>query len=1037
MVNIGCFIFVGCIGGAYVLDFAEGYDVAFAACSVAITLVRQFLQHFSTSPTQLPTRLPTKNEVLEAFRISGVRVAMAGEANYPEGGLAKVATFLGSWQGMRLVSLVNMISNLLVFSASKSHYSKGDLAGITKAVTSLSEPKYLWFAAVLLSILGVIVDALALWTDMKSKTDATLPEGRLGNFLRDHHYHRSSLLRACLLFVKLQLVTTGIRCSCVPYKAGMKSFVLEDYRSYCSHGSTSEDIVFRTLLSIQIIFTCGALALMESFYVKPLLELRMIPGVRRPRLLVWSYVVHSGLLQLATLFLSAESVFLPEIVHGASCQRGGGTINDSAFSLAQSNMNSGLSLAVVVLIVANNMWRDALDPFVQAMEGQRKQREESSSSDRTWTVDVSEIYDWENVRGAGTLIFVYTVATTMTSCALTRSSQEWTQVWVLLSLGIFAAFALVVDTPFNLGAIFTLILLPPSLTFAVELAKRAPKLNMGHDEFAVDSVAWLLLVAAVGIVAFMDPRLCLKDRNYRSNAFSTTERLSGVLPSRLSIQAHGRPFYSHGESNSEDPVVKQSTILEEKERTRESVFSRLGLWNIAVGLSILAMVIASIVVAAQDNDRRIRNEDLGQLQLLYHSTSSWARHGGWDMRSEFIACVWGGVACKRRNSDLIEIVTGLSLPFSTFKGLPPVDFFQKLPYLELIDLSGNFAGPPSRLQPSIFNQSTALNHLNLSFTPLAGELPPSLCSLPLKTLSYACFQTLPACLQRQCTNGQVACAGGGSPVSLEALLLLPTYTEQQSCLAATPWSLTKNTYFAGISIEIGPYVNAIIDGRGFLLSGMRNSTSTKKAFVIVERRASLELKSITLKSSFDYTVLLGGNLITRYGCFFIDSPSAVYIGKYGTCSLDNSTFRGHQNGTIINKADSKTVISARYATFEGNRGLIGACVLNYGTFVADYAIMLNNSAYLRGGVAYNLGKFTADHAEFSHNTAQVKGGAVFNRAKFHANYAKFIGNFADVGGGAIYSTQSVKKACSGKGACCKNNMPDDEEGCNNLKCSAI
>jgi len=1082
MVNVGCFVFMGCVVGAYVLGRSIAFigpitalQVTLASGAVFVTCLRQLLQHLATSPTTWYTVAEFRKDMFAwQSDISGTdRVPTddktRGSPNEPLSAgtvLAKMAAYLGTWQGIRVVSLVNFVGNLLIFLASESHYRNGDVPNLTKLMTSLSEPRKLWVASLLLSTCGVAVDSVALWSDVRFNRghidgygNGKQSPARLGNFLRDHHFHRSTLLRGCLLFVKLQLVTTGIRCSCDPFYASDSASA--DFRAYCSHGSSSSDVAFRALLSLQIVVTCGAIAMMEAVYVKPLLEFRTIPGVLRPRLLVWSYAAHSGLLQLVTLFLSAESVFLPQIVQGAACSvssSAGGvyTIEDSVFLLTQSNMNSGLGLALVVLIIVNNMWRDALDPFVQAVA--QAQENSDVGGTATWTVNVKGRYDWENVRGAGTLALLYSVAAAFASCLLSRTTGS-IEVWVMVSLVLFSLGAVVVDTPGLMAALIVVLLGPPSITFAALLSKANPKLNKGNDQYTADAFAWLLLVAIVATAAMADPRLSLHPRDAPEKQIG---QLSGIISRRKlrsraalkpSLLAQFEAFDSSDPSKAGAKLtlaeVRPSAFFEQGEeeaRTQDpTALSRTGVWGgiylLLVLLSVAGMGIASVVSSVQDAHRRMAPSDLAELKRLHRNTSAWAIEAGWakQRRSEFIACTWGGVACERTGSgSLVDAVVGLSLPFTGFQGAPPRDFFATLPDLELVDLSGNFAGHAGPLDADLFSASRGLRALNLTFSPLTGDVPSSLCvgAPRLRTLAYACWQTLPRCLSDACGGGGLACSGGGSPSSLEALLHLPTYADRQSCLAARPIVLAEDTSLVGRTIEVGAFVHAVINGGGHALTGARNASSTKSGFIVVVERGSLELLLITLSSNYRYTVLLGGSLAAGAGVAFVNSQTALYIGARGTATLDNATFTGHVNGTIVNNARKETMITAQFAVFSNNRGVKGACVMNAGTMSLENAFMSGSVAALSGGAVYNFGTLHASRAVFEGNSA-AKGGAVYNKGTLRADRATFTNNAALASGGAVYSTKHKAKRCAGSGATCAGNIPEDQAGCSHLKCSAV
>ena len=116
--------------------------------------------------------------------------------------------------------------------------------------------------------------------------------------------------------------------------AGLAPARMKHRRSTCDLGSSLENVLNRGLLALQIILSSAILALMTSTDAQPLLSLRKIPGVRSKRLLVWSFVVSTGLLQFVTLFLTVEAVFLPQILNDRKCDYSDdNAATDSAFTV--------------------------------------------------------------------------------------------------------------------------------------------------------------------------------------------------------------------------------------------------------------------------------------------------------------------------------------------------------------------------------------------------------------------------------------------------------------------------------------------------------------------------------------------------------------------------------------------------------------------------------------------------------------------------------------------------------------------------------
>ena len=503
---------------------------AFLAISVFGVFLRVLLQHWTTTTTTTTTTTiiavgkPTSNDNAEYDRDNlsgggdweeekGEDPFLTNENPPPSSRIARVSALAraasawsGTWRGKHWIALGNMLFNIAIFASSEYEYSSGGVPTVTMMLTGLSKGSSLWVATLVLSGTGAVVHAAALLSDWRSTTSDGEKSGQTLNLkysvFRDENFHRASVIKALLLATKLQLVTTGMKCSCEPQNYSTHNFKLTHPRSTCDLGSSLESVLNRGLLALQIILSYAILALMTSTDAQPLLSLRKIPGVRSKRLLVWSFVVSTGLLQFITLFLTVEAVFLPQILNDRKCDYSDdNAATDSAFTVVQSGMNTILSMGLVVLIMHNNIWRSHLQPIVEAVKKAQLDQE---------PLLLNNICDWEGLRGSATPVLLLLVAALMLAL-FSSGLSTWCLAWASVSFVAYTALVLVVDTLSTTAVAVAVLLLPPSITVAVLIfnASSNDKLGDQNDEYSTDSLAWMLLVAIVAAATFLNPQVCL------------------------------------------------------------------------------------------------------------------------------------------------------------------------------------------------------------------------------------------------------------------------------------------------------------------------------------------------------------------------------------------------------------------------------------------------------------------------------------------------------------------------------------------------
>ncbi|KAL9186326.1 hypothetical protein ACHAXT_005564 [Thalassiosira profunda] len=139
-------------------------------------------------------------------------------------------------------------------------------------------------------------------------------------------------------------------------------------------------------------------------------------------------------------------------------------------------------------------------------------------------------------------------------------------------------------------------------------------------------------------------------------------------------------------------------------------------------------------------DDAFDNEGSGNRRKLKDAPpASWNRHDAW--MSGAGVCGWHGVRCHpREDGDVHDPnndgdVSHLELRGNNLRGLIPEEIYATLPYLKVLDLSGN--GLAGTLSADVA-QWERLESLNLTANDVAGALPPALGELPsLKELHLA------------------------------------------------------------------------------------------------------------------------------------------------------------------------------------------------------------------------------------------------------------------------------------------------------------
>jgi hypothetical protein len=298
LMDAACIAYIGVSFGFYQEDTVMNIILVWP--QVAGLLLRQTLQHMALSISlTLPQEgnylaSPTEQPGALKWKVSGMKQSFRG-----------FKIWIKSFRGKHYTALFNSALNLLIlfpkkgyhFSANfnKGQYAGGKVPTVMADLFGFHDTSQVLLAAVILSGVGFTLHATALLAD--SYCRERFPS------LLDQHFQRTTLIKALMFIMKLELLTAHIYCACEPQNFDQSDATATHYRSFCSLGGSTYDIVWQGILSLQVIITSAVLALLTSVEVRPLLKLENIPGVSRLRVMVWAYTLSSAFLQVITVFL--------------------------------------------------------------------------------------------------------------------------------------------------------------------------------------------------------------------------------------------------------------------------------------------------------------------------------------------------------------------------------------------------------------------------------------------------------------------------------------------------------------------------------------------------------------------------------------------------------------------------------------------------------------------------------------------------------------------------------------------------------------
>lgn len=442
-------------------------------------------------------------------------------------------------------------------------------------------------------------------------------------YTRNSNTYMRSFIKTLMFSMKLQLLTAKLYCACDPNLIEHESATLSNYKANCDLGGSGLQIFQQGVLSLQVIMTSGVLALMSSVEVRPILDMKEIPGLAHKKLLVRLYTISTALLQIVTVFLTTEAVFLPDVLHRVECsdevkglqQKGGfWTIDDTVFQVTQSNMNTLLSFSLVVLVIFNNIWRVSLMPFCNIAH-----RGETSF----------ESSDWVTVRAGHSAALVVLVAIVFGAVHTAHSDGMVPHylycVAAYVGIGLSAILSHMVESHKAAVAIISVLTVPTAIPLVVEMSLHANQgIGPGTSQFSTDSVALFFMVLMAVIMCLMNPAIILQreapavnleesldvrnilsDKNGQTVGDADVLDVAGSGAERCISEVNVHPF-------------QRASASEQASKADSPKFQCLSmsLWQAFLVVGTLAILLASLGSTIESSLTVMNNEQLSQLKSL-------------------------------------------------------------------------------------------------------------------------------------------------------------------------------------------------------------------------------------------------------------------------------------------------------------------------------------------------------------------------------------------------------------------------------------